>query len=102
MPDSVILDQVQLYSDALGKFLPTLGSVVDFLRGLRNTKVRAMRLRHQAARLYRVSARAAGQGYHRRAANLLARAEGKWKEALLLDPVDARTAAVADRPSGSA
>ncbi len=101
MSDPKILQQVERYTEVIDDALTVLERLALFFRGLRDPAAKARRLRHQAARLYRVALRADRNGYAGRAANLRDRAEQKWTEAQRLDPVDAELAALADRRVGN-
>ncbi len=98
---SDVLRDVKTYSDVVGEALTLVERVVLAVRGLSDPKAKALRLRHAAARLYRVAVRADRLGFDRRADNLRDRAAAKWEAAQALDPVSARTAAASDLSSGT-
>ena len=54
-----VMQQVRAYSDALGSTLTVLERLSAWVRGLRDPRTRAMRLRHRSARLLRAAKRAA-------------------------------------------
>lgn len=92
-----IVPAVAQYAEALGQALNAGGGLAEFIRGLRDPKVRARRLRRRAGRCWRVSRRAAIRGYSDRSLQLALRARSLWLEAQELDPLSVPAAIESDR-----